>query len=62
MKLTLGQRRLLQYLMDDPDYARGLHTQQVIRKAESLIRMGLIDQSWRITEAGKLRLQQEMER
>ena len=59
MKLGYHHRRLLQYLLDHPDFAQGLHTQQVIRKAESLIRMGYIDESWRVTEAGKLGLLNE---
>jgi len=46
-------------LLDHPDFAHGLHTQQVTRKAESLIRMGYIDESWRVTEAGKSRLANE---
>jgi hypothetical protein len=40
-------------------FARGLHTQQVKRKAESLIKMGYIDEFWRVTEAGKSRLGNE---
>jgi hypothetical protein len=59
MKLEHHQRRLLQYLLDHPDFAHGLHTQQVTRKAESLIRTGYIDESWRVTEAGKSRLANE---
>ena len=61
MKLGYQQRRLLQYLLDHPDFAHGLHTQQVIRKAEWLIRMGYIDESWRVTEAGKSRLLSEQQ-
>jgi hypothetical protein len=56
MKLGYHHRRLLQHLLDHPDFAHGLHTQQVHRKAESLIKMGYIDESWRVTEAGKSRL------
>jgi hypothetical protein len=56
MKLGYHHRRLLQHLLDHPDFAHGLHTQQVMRKAESLIKMGYIDESWRVTEAGKSRL------
>jgi len=59
MKLGYHHRRLLQHLLDHPDFAHGLHTQQVHRKAESLIKMGYIDESWRVTEAGKLRLANE---
>src|ERR1700740_3496348 len=61
MKLGHHQRRLLQQLLDHPDFAHGLHTQQVTRKAESLIRMGYIDESWRVTEAGKSRLLSEQQ-
>jgi hypothetical protein len=61
MKLRYHHRRLLQHLLDHPDFAHGLHTQQVIRKVESLIRMGYIDQSWRVTEAGKSRLLSEQQ-
>jgi hypothetical protein len=53
MKLGYHHRRLLQHLLDHPDFAHGLHTQQVHRKSESLIKMGYIDESWRVTEAGK---------
>jgi hypothetical protein len=59
MKLGYHHRRLLQHLLDHPDSAHGLHTQQVKRKAESLIKMGFIDESWRVTEAGKSRLANE---
>jgi hypothetical protein len=59
MKLGYHHRRLLRHLLDHPDFAHGLHTQQVHRKAESLIRMGYIDESWRVTEAGKSRLANE---
>jgi hypothetical protein len=59
MKLGYHQRRLLQHLLDHPDFAHGLHTRQVTRKAESLIKMGYIDESWRVTEAGKSRLANE---
>ena len=59
MKLGYHHRRLLQHLLDHPDFARGLHTQQVKRKAESLIKMGYIDEFWRVTEAGKSRLANE---
>jgi hypothetical protein len=59
MKLGYHHRRLLQHLLDHPDFAHGLHTQQVTRKAESLIKMGYIDESWRVTEAGKSRLANE---
>ena len=59
MKLGYHHRRLLQHLLDHPDFAHGLHTQQVMRKAESLIKMGYIDESWRVTEAGKSRLANE---
>ena len=61
MKLGYHHRRLLQHLLDHPDFAHGLHTQQVNRKAESLIRMGYIDESWRVTEAGKSRLLSEQQ-
>jgi hypothetical protein len=61
MKLGHHQRRLLQHLLDHPDFAHGLHTQQVTRKAESLIKMGYIDESWRVTEAGKSRLLSEQQ-
>jgi hypothetical protein len=59
MKLGYHHRRLLQHLLDHPDFAHGLHTQQVKRKAEWLIKMGYIDESWRVTEAGKSRLANE---
>ena len=59
MKLGYHHRRLLQHLLDHPDFAHGLHTQQVTRKAESLIKMGYIDEFWRVTEAGKSRLANE---
>ena len=59
MKLGYHHRRLLQHLLEHPDCAHGLHTQQVKRKAESLIKMGYIDESWRVTEAGKLGLLNE---
>jgi hypothetical protein len=59
MKLGYHYRRLLQHLLDHPDFAHGLHTQQVKRKAESLIKMGYIDESWRVTEAGKSSLANE---
>ena len=61
MKLGYHHRRLLQHLLDHPDCAHGLHTQQVKRKAESLIKMGYIDEFWRVTEAGKSRLANEEE-
>jgi hypothetical protein len=54
MKLGDHQRRLLQHLLDHPDFAHGLHTQQITRKAESLIKMGYIDEFWRVTEARKI--------
>src|SRR6516165_7639048 len=59
MKLGYHHRRLLQHLLDHPDFAHGLHTQQVTRKAASLIKMGYIDEFWRVTEAGKSRLANE---
>ena len=59
MKLGYHHRRLLQHLLDHPDSAHGLHTQQIKRKAESLIKMGFIDESWRVTEAGKSTLANE---
>jgi hypothetical protein len=59
MKLAYHHRRLLQHLLDHSDFAHGLHTLQVKRKAESLIKMGYIDESWRVTEAGKSRLANE---
>jgi hypothetical protein len=59
MKLGYHHRRLLRHLLDHPDFAHGLHTQQVQQKAESLIKMGFIDESWRGTEAGKSRLANE---
>jgi hypothetical protein len=59
MKLGYHHRRLLRHLLDHPDFAHGLHTQQVQQKAESLIKMGYIDESWRVTEAGKSRLANE---
>ena len=61
MKLGCHRRRLLQHLFDHPDFAHGLHTQQVTRKAESLIKMGYIDESWRVTEEGKSRLLREQQ-
>ena len=59
MKLGYHHGRLLRHLLDNPDFAHGLHTQQVQQKAESLIKMGFIDESWRVTEAGKSRLANE---
>ena len=53
MKPGHHQQRLLQHLLDHPEFAHGLHTQQITRKPESLIKMGYIDESWRVTEAGK---------
>ena len=59
MKLGYHHRRLLQHLLYHPDFAHGLHTQQVKQKAEWLIKIGYIDESWRVTEAGKSRLANE---
>jgi hypothetical protein len=61
MKPGHHQRRLFQHLLGHPDFAHGLHTQQITRKAESLIKMGYIDESWRVTEEGKSKLLREQQ-
>jgi len=60
-RLGKHQKRLLQYLADNPRFALGLHTHQTIRRAESLIRKGYLDESWRVTESGNQAIGMEVD-
>jgi hypothetical protein len=54
-KIKLGhrQQRILQRLLNDPEYAQHLHEPESRRKVEMLITMGYLDESWQVTDTGK---------